>query len=192
VSATRQSVWANLRTFFLLAVGSHDGGDGTDRGRLAAGSRGCALSRSDRMERSARDRVRGLSHLYSSGRASCGARCKVDAAQATIEFVSGRLAFAPDHIAEPTATVTAPADDGHRVGELDTAVPDSLDGHRCLSNRCDREIARSVGRMADRVCAELERIVGEPVSFGAREVDALERDPSGKRSVFVCAQPGSS
>lgn len=84
-----------------------------------AAHRGCALSRSARMERCACDRVRDLSHLYCSGRVSCGAQCKVDAAQATIEFVSGRLAFAPDRIAEPMATVTEPAQNGHRVGELE-------------------------------------------------------------------------
>ena len=51
-------------------------------------------------------------------------------------------------------------------------------------------IVRSPGQSAawrSRMCAELERIVGEPVHFDVREVDALERDPSGKRSVFVRA-----
>jgi phenylacetate-CoA ligase len=38
-----------------------------------------------------------------------------------------------------------------------------------------------------RVCAELARVVGEPVCFAVREVDDLERAPSGKRSVFVRA-----
>jgi phenylacetate-CoA ligase len=38
-----------------------------------------------------------------------------------------------------------------------------------------------------RVCAELARLVGEPVRFAVREVNELERAPSGKRSVFVRA-----
>jgi phenylacetate-CoA ligase len=38
-----------------------------------------------------------------------------------------------------------------------------------------------------RVCAELERVVGEPVGFTVCEVDALERASSGKRSVFIRA-----
>jgi phenylacetate-CoA ligase len=36
-----------------------------------------------------------------------------------------------------------------------------------------------------RVCAELARMVGESVCFAVREVDELERAPSGKRSVFI-------
>jgi phenylacetate-CoA ligase len=49
-------------------------------------------------------------------------------------------------------------------------------------------IVRSPGESAawrSRMCEELERVVGEPVRLEVREVDALERDPSGKRSVFV-------
>jgi phenylacetate-CoA ligase len=38
-----------------------------------------------------------------------------------------------------------------------------------------------------RVCAELARVVGEPVCFTVRELDGLERAPSGKRSVFIRA-----
>jgi phenylacetate-CoA ligase len=37
------------------------------------------------------------------------------------------------------------------------------------------------------LCAQLERVVGEPVRFELREVDTLQRDPSGKRSVFTRA-----
>jgi hypothetical protein len=51
-------------------------------------------------------------------------------------------------------------------------------------------IVRSAGRSAwwrCRVCAELERMVGEPAEFNVCEIDALERAPSGKRSVFVRA-----
>ncbi len=43
------------------------------------------------------------------------------------------------------------------------------------------------GPWQSRVCAELERLVGESVCFTVREVDALERAPSGKRSVFIRA-----
>jgi phenylacetate-CoA ligase len=52
---------------------------------------------------------------------------------------------------------------------------------------------RSPGESAmwrSRLCAELERVTGEPVRFEVREVDALERDPGGKRSVFVRALAG--
>jgi phenylacetate-CoA ligase len=54
-------------------------------------------------------------------------------------------------------------------------------------------IVRSPGQSASwqqRVCAELGRIVQEPVRFEVREVSALQRDPSGKRSVFVRLQAG--
>jgi phenylacetate-CoA ligase len=53
-------------------------------------------------------------------------------------------------------------------------------------------IVRSPGQSAawqSRVCADLERLVGEPVGFTVREVDALERAPNGKRPVFLCAYP---
>jgi phenylacetate-CoA ligase len=43
------------------------------------------------------------------------------------------------------------------------------------------------GSWRSRVCAELERMIGEPVSFTVCEVDALERAASGKRSVFIRA-----
>jgi phenylacetate-CoA ligase len=49
-------------------------------------------------------------------------------------------------------------------------------------------IVRSAGQSASwqhQVCAELGRVVGEPAHFNVREVDALGRAPSGKRSVFV-------
>jgi phenylacetate-CoA ligase len=41
------------------------------------------------------------------------------------------------------------------------------------------------GSWRGRVCAELERVIGEPVGFTVCEVDALERAASGKRSVFI-------
>lgn len=37
------------------------------------------------------------------------------------------------------------------------------------------------------LCEELTRTSGEPVHFEVREVGALERDPSGKRSTFTRA-----
>jgi phenylacetate-CoA ligase len=37
------------------------------------------------------------------------------------------------------------------------------------------------------LCAELARVIGEPVRFEVHEVNALEREPSGKRSTFVRA-----
>jgi phenylacetate-CoA ligase len=43
------------------------------------------------------------------------------------------------------------------------------------------------GHWRARVCAELARLVGEPVGFTVREIDELERAPSGKRSVFIRA-----
>jgi phenylacetate-CoA ligase len=54
-------------------------------------------------------------------------------------------------------------------------------------------IVRSPGQSATwqrAMCAELERIIGEPAEFAVREVDALERAPSGKRSVFVPTRAG--
>ena len=56
-------------------------------------------------------------------------------------------------------------------------------------------IVRSPGQSApwrQRVCAELGRIVEEPVRFEVREVNALQRDRSGKRSVFVRLPAGGS
>jgi phenylacetate-CoA ligase len=49
-------------------------------------------------------------------------------------------------------------------------------------------IVRSAGQSTSwqhKICAELGRVIGEPAHFKVREVDALERAPSGKRSVFV-------
>jgi len=43
------------------------------------------------------------------------------------------------------------------------------------------------GLWRSRLCAQLERMLGEPVSFTVCEVDALERAASGKRSVFIRA-----
>jgi phenylacetate-CoA ligase len=54
-------------------------------------------------------------------------------------------------------------------------------------------IVRSPGQSAawrQRVCAELDRVIGEPVRLEVREVNALKRDPSGKRSVFVRSPAG--
>jgi phenylacetate-CoA ligase len=51
-------------------------------------------------------------------------------------------------------------------------------------------IVKSPGESAQwqqRLCAELDRLVAEPVRFEVCEVDTLKRDPSGKRSVFVRA-----
>jgi phenylacetate-CoA ligase len=52
-------------------------------------------------------------------------------------------------------------------------------------------IVRTPGQSAlwrQRLCTELQRIVGEPAEFAVREVDVLERAPSGKRSVFARAE----
>jgi phenylacetate-CoA ligase len=49
-------------------------------------------------------------------------------------------------------------------------------------------VVRSPGQSAawkSRVCQEIERVVGEPVHVEVREVEAIERALSGKRSVFV-------
>jgi phenylacetate-CoA ligase len=54
-------------------------------------------------------------------------------------------------------------------------------------------IVRSPGQSAlwqRDVCAQLARIVGEPAEFAVREVDALERAASGKRSVFARVHAG--
>jgi hypothetical protein len=54
-------------------------------------------------------------------------------------------------------------------------------------------IVQSAGQSASwqhEVCAELGRVIGEPADFKAREVDALERAPSGKPSVFVRVHRG--
>jgi phenylacetate-coenzyme A ligase PaaK-like adenylate-forming protein len=56
-------------------------------------------------------------------------------------------------------------------------------------------IVRSAGQSASwqrQVCAELGRVIGEPADFKVREVDALERAPSGKRSVFVRVHAGAN
>ena len=46
-------------------------------------------------------------------------------------------------------------------------------------------------RWQQRVCAQFERVLGEGVTLAVREVERLERAPSGKRSVFV-AMPASA
>jgi phenylacetate-CoA ligase len=54
-------------------------------------------------------------------------------------------------------------------------------------------IVRAPGQSAPwqrAMCEQLERIIGEPADFDLREVEALERAPSGKRSVFVRAHAG--
>lgn len=54
-------------------------------------------------------------------------------------------------------------------------------------------IVRSPGQSAlwqRDVCAQLARIIGEPAEFEVREVDALERAASGKRSVFARVHAG--
>ncbi len=43
---------------------------------------------------------------------------------------------------------------------------------------------------SSRVCEELQRVVGEPVTFSVREVRELARAPGGKRSIFVRVHPG--
>lgn len=56
-------------------------------------------------------------------------------------------------------------------------------------------IVRSPGESAQwqqRVCAELDRMVAEPVRFEVREVNTLTRDPSGKRSVYLRAPTGAA
>jgi phenylacetate-CoA ligase len=77
---------------------------------------------------------------------------------------------------------------------LTTAIEseNSILQYRIIQTRTDAMridvIVRSPGQSAQwqqRVCAELGRLVGEPIRFEVREVNALERDPSGKRSVFV-------
>jgi phenylacetate-CoA ligase len=55
-------------------------------------------------------------------------------------------------------------------------------------------IVRSRGQAAAwqrAVCEQLAAIIGEPAEIQVREVDALERAPSGKRSVFVRMQAGA-
>jgi phenylacetate-CoA ligase len=81
---------------------------------------------------------------------------------------------------------------------LTTAIEseDSILQYRIVQTRVNSfridVIVRSPGDSSawqSRVSAEVEQLVGEPASVTVREVDALGRDPSGKRSVFVRAQP---
>jgi phenylacetate-CoA ligase len=92
--------------------------------------------------------------------------------------------------------ITLPS--GRRVSRcVLTNVMDSEESilqYRIVQSQADafrvEVVVRTPGRSElwqARVCAELARVVGEPVGFAVHEVDELERAPSGKRAVFIRA-----
>lgn len=118
--------------------------------------------------------------VFGSGRCSCGR-----ASLHMTEF-SGREG---DMVTLPSRRTLSPY-------LLTTAIEseESILQYRIVQTQADAfridVIVNSPGKSRlwhQRVCAELCRIVGEPVDFSVREVEALERTASGKRSVFVRA-----